>query len=365
MTESTDRIAATCVAIQPPDRAAQAAAQARQDVLTKPQGSLGRLETLSIQLAGIQGRPLPRVERKAVIVLAADHGIAAEGVSAYPSEVTAQMVLNFLRGGAAINVLARQAGARVVVADVGVAADLPAHPDLIARKIAPGTANFAQGPAMSRAQAARAIETGIELLAEEAARGLDLVATGEMGIGNTTPASAIAALYTGQPVAAVTGRGTGVDDEGLARKIAVIERALARHRPDPADPLGVLAAVGGFEIGAIAGVCLGAAARRIPVVVDGFISAAGALIAAALCPAVRPYLIASHLSVERGHGPVWEALGLRPLLDLDLRLGEGSGAVLAFHLVEAACRLLAEMATFADAGVSGPQHADEPSVAGG
>ena len=355
MTQPTLRITELCSTIRPLDGAAMATAQARQNDLTKPPGSLGRLESLSIQLAGITGERLPRVDRKAVIILAGDHGIVAEGVSAYPSEVTAQMVLNFLRGGAAINVLARQAGARVIVADVGVAADLPDHPQLLHRKISHGTANFARGPAMTREQAARAVETGIEILSNEVDRGLDLVATGEMGIGNTTPASAISALYTGLPVAQVTGRGTGVDDEGLARKVEAIERALALHKPDPCDPLGVLAAVGGFEIGAIAGVCLGAAAHRVPVVVDGFISAAGALIAAALCPAVKPYLIASHLSVERGHAPLWQALGLRPLLDMDLRLGEGTGAALAMNLVEAACRILAEMATFADAGVSGPQ----------
>ena len=209
---------------------------------------------------------------------------------------------------------------------------------------------------MSWADAVRAVETGIDIVTDELEQGLDLIATGEMGIGNTTPASAITAVYTRLPVSRVTGRGTGVDDSGLARKVDVIERALAQHRPDSADPLGVLSAVGGFEIGAIAGVCLGAAAHRVPVVVDGFISAAGALIAAALCPAARSYLIASHLSVERGHAPLWQTLGLRPLLEMDLRLGEGTGAVLAMHLVEAACRILAEMATFADAGVSGPAH---------
>jgi nicotinate-nucleotide--dimethylbenzimidazole phosphoribosyltransferase len=243
----------------------------------------------------------------------------------------------------------------VIIADMGVAVDLPDHPDLLNHKIARRTANFAQGPAMGREQAAQSILTGIEIVSTEADRGLDLVATGEMGIGNTTPASAIAAVYTGLPPAQVTGRGTGVDDEGLARKVSVIEAALALHQPDPADPLGVLAAVGGFEIGAIAGVCLGAAARRLPVIVDGFISAAGALIASALCPAVSDYCIASHLSVERGHGPVWDVMGLQPFLDLNLRLGEGTGAVLSMHLVEAACRILSEMATFAGAGVSGPQ----------
>jgi len=359
LTELTSPIAEIserlCDRIPPLDEAAMASARDRQNVLTKPQGSLGRLEALSIQLAGITGQALPRVDRKAVIVLAGDHGVVAEGVSAYPSDVTAQMVLNFLHGGAAINVLAGQAGARVVVADVGVAADLPAHPRLLRRKVAPGTANFARGPAMTREQAARAVEIGIEIVAGEVAQGLDLVATGEMGIGNTTPASAITAVYTGLPVAEVTGRGTGVDDEGLARKVKAIERALDLHQPDPSDPLGVLAAVGGFEIGAIAGVCLGAAAHRVPVVVDGFISAAGAVIATALCPALKPYLIASHLSVERGHAALWHALGLCPLLDMDLRLGEGTGAVLAMHLVEAACRILAEMATFASAGIAGPQ----------
>lgn len=344
----------TCSRILPLDETAMAKAQTRQNLLTKPAGSLGRLEKLSVQLAGITGQALPKVDRKAVIVLAGDHGVVAEGVSAYPSEVTAQMVLNFLRGGAAINVLARQVGARVIVADVGVAAELPDHPDLLSRNIAHGTANMARQPAMSREQAACAVETGIEIVLNEVKRGLDLVATGEMGIGNTTPASAITAVYTGLPVEQVTGRGTGVDDAGLARKVDVIRRALVLHQPDPHDPLGVLAAVGGFEIGAIAGVCLGAAAHRVPVVVDGFISAAGALIAAALCPEAEPYLIASHLSVERGHGPLWETLGLQPLLDMDLRLGEGTGAVLAMHLIEAACRILAEMATFADAGVSGP-----------
>ncbi len=353
MNRSTPFLDELCARVQPLDEKAMAAARARQANLTKPRGSLGRLEALSVQLAGIAGRSLPRVDRKAVVVLAGDHGVAAEGVSAYPPEVTAQMVLNFLGGGAAVNVLARQAGARVVVVDVGVAGDLPAHPDLVPAKVARGTASFLRGPAMSREQAAQAIAAGAGVVAAEAGRGLDLLATGEMGIGNTTPASAIAAVYTRLPVAQVTGRGTGVDDAGLARKVEVIEAGLALHRPDPDDPLGVLAAVGGFEIGAIAGVCLAAAAHRVPVVVDGFISAAGALIAAALCPAARPYMIASHLSVEQGHGPLWQALGLEPLLALDLRLGEGSGAVLAMHLVEAACRILGEMATFEDAGVSG------------
>ncbi len=276
---SSDILTQTCKRIQPLDEGLMAAAKAHQDTLTKPAGSLGILEELGVKLAGITGQALPKVERKAVIVLAGDHGVVAEGVSAYPPEVTAQMVHNILRGGAAINVLARQAGARVVVADVGVAADLPEHPDLLPHKIARGTANMLKEPAMSRDQAVRAVEIGVEIVTKEVARGLDLVATGEMGIGNTTPASAITAAYTGLPVAQVTGRGTGVDSVGLARKVDAIESALALHQPDPRDAFEILAAVGGFEIGGIAGVCLGAAAHRLPVIVDGFISTAGALIA--------------------------------------------------------------------------------------
>jgi len=336
---------------------AQALARARQDTLTKPPGSLGRLEELSIQLAAITGQSRPSVARKAVIVMAGDHGVTAEGVSAYPAEVTPQMVLNFLRGGAAINVLARQAGARVVVVDIGVAADIESMDTLHAtslrkRKIACGTQNMARGPAMTRAQAEAAITEGMEVVNAEIAR-LDLVGTGDMGIGNTTPSAAIVAAFTGVPVAQVTGRGTGVDDAGLARKIAVIERALAVNRPDPRDAVDVLSKVGGLEIAGLVGVILGAAAHRIPVVIDGFISGAAALAAAELAPGVKPYLIASHQSVEIGHRVVLERLGLRALLDFNLRLGEGTGAALAFHLVEAAARILNEMATFAEAGVSG------------
>ena len=338
--------------IPPIDTAAEGQARARQDSLTKPPGSLGRLEALSIQLAGITGAARPSVARKAVIVMAGDHGVTAEGVSAYPAAVTPQMVLNFAQGGAAINVLARQAGARVVVVDVGVAADLGAPPGVLVRKVALGTANMAQGPAMTRAQAEAAVQVGLEVVAGEIERGLDLVATGDMGIGNTTASSAIVAAITGRLAALVTGRGTGVDDAGLARKIATIERALAVNRPDPHDALDVLGKVGGLEIGGLAGVMIGAAARRVPVVVDGFISGAAALIAVGLCPDVRPYLIAGHQSVELGHRVMLDHLGLQPLLALDLRLGEGTGAVLAFHLVEAAARILNEMATFAEAGVS-------------
>ncbi len=342
----------TVARIGPLSEEAMAAARARQDQLTKPQGSLGRLEELSIQVAGITGNPRPVIRNKAVIVVAGDHGVAAEGVSAYPQEVTAQMVYNFLRGGAGINVLARHVGARVTVVDAGVAVDLEPHPALKIRKIGYGTANIARGPAMSREQAIRALESGIGLVEEELAQGLDIVAPGDMGIANTTPAAAIAAAVTGLPPATVGGRGTGVDDARLARKIAVVERALRVNEPDPEDGLDLLAKVGGFEIGTIAGIILGAAAHRVPVVVDGFISTAGALIAAAIAPGVVPYCIAAHNSAEPGHKAMLQHLGLRPLLDLGMRLGEGTGAALAMGLVEAACKILNEMATFAEAGVS-------------
>ncbi len=342
----------TLPAIPSLNTSAQAAARARQNTLTKPPGSLGRLEELSIQLAAITGKTPLSVERKAIVVMAADHGVAAEGVSAYPAEVTPQMVLNFARGGAAINVLARQAGARVVAVDIGVAADFDPATPIRHHKIAPGTQNMAHGPAMTRAQAEAAIQVGIEAVNVEVAQGLDLVATGDMGIGNTTASAAIVAALTGQPVAKVTGRGTGVDDAGLARKISIIERALAVNKPDSNDPLDVLCKVGGLEIGGLVGVIIGGAANKIPVVIDGFISGAAALVAARLAPEVKPYLIAAHQSVEIGHRVILEQLGLRPLLDLDLRLGEGTGAALAFHLIEAATRIFNEMATFAEAGVS-------------
>jgi len=348
------RLEQTIAQIAPLNGEAMTAARARQAVLTKPQGALGRLETLATQIAGITGNPRPRLLEPAVVVMAGDHGVAAQGVSFYPAEVTPQMVLNFLRGGAAINVLARHVGARVVVVDIGVAVDLPPHPDLLVRKIAHGTRDFSREPAMSREQAQQAVETGIAVVEEVIAAGVDVVATGDMGIGNTTPSSAIVAAITGQPVAEVTGRGTGLDDAGLARKVAVIEAALALHQPDPTDGLDVLAKVGGLEIGGLAGVMIGAAARRVPVAVDGFISGAAALIACALAPAVQPYLIAGHRSVERGHQAVFGRLDLEPLLDLGLRLGEGTGAVLAISLCQAACKVLDEMATFDEAGVSGP-----------
>lgn len=347
-----DRLRETVGRIGPLDGAAAAAAREREDTLTKPPGSLGRLEELAIKVAGITGQPVPRVQHRVIVTMAGDHGVCAEGVSAYPAEVTPQMVYNFLRGGAAINVLARQAGARVVVVDMGVAAELAEHPGLLGRKVARGTANMAHGPAMSREQAVQAIETGIAVVEGELAQGLDIVGTGDMGIGNTTPSSAIVAAITGATVAAVTGRGTGLDDDQLAHKVVVIERALAVNRPDPGDPLDVLMKVGGFEIGGLAGVILGAAAARKPVVIDGFISGAAALIATELCPRARDYLIPAHSSVEIGHRVIFERLELAPLLNLNLRLGEGTGAALAMMLVDAALHVLAEMATFAEAGVS-------------
>lgn len=284
--------------------------------------------------------------------MAGDHGVVAEGVGNWPQEVTAQMVSNFLSGGAGINVLARQAGVRVVVVDMGVAAPLEPHPQLISRKIAPGTQNIALRPAMTPEQTVTAIEAGIELVRGELARGLDIVGTGDMGIGNTTSSSAICAAITGEAVARVTGRGTGISDEQLAHKIGVVERALAVNHPDPRQPLDVLAKVGGFEIGGLVGVMLAAAAYRIPVVIDGFISGAAALIGVALAPKLRDFLIAAHVSAEAGHKVMLRHLRLKPLLDLDMRLGEGTGAVLGIFLAEASARILAEMSTFAEARVS-------------
>jgi nicotinate-nucleotide--dimethylbenzimidazole phosphoribosyltransferase len=338
--------------IQSLDERAMQAARVRQAQLTKPQGSLGRLEEISIQLAGITGQPRPHICHPVVITMAGDHGVALQGVSAYPREVTPQMVLNFLRGGAAINVLARHIGARVVVVDMGVASDFAPDVDLISKKIAFGTRDFSKGPAMTHEQAQRAVEAGIDVATREIGRGADMLATGDMGIGNTTPSSAIVATFTGRPVAEVTGRGTGVDDAVLARKVTVIELALAVNKPDASDPLDVLSKVGGFEIGGLAGVMLGAAAHRTPVVIDGFISGAAAMLAYHLTPAVQPYLIAAHQSVEIGHRVMLEHVGLEPLFDLDLRLGEGTGAALGISLCQAACKILDEMATFGEAGMA-------------
>ena len=338
--------------LKPLDRGAMDSARSRQDTLTKPQGSLGRLEELSIKLAGIQGRAIPQIRHKAIFTLAGDHGVVAEGVSAYPQAVTAQMVYNFLRGGAGINVLARLVGARVIIVDMGVAAELEPHPQLVSRKIAAGTEDMFLRPAMTEEQAVRAIESGIELVRGEVAKGLDIIGTGDMGIGNTTASSTICAVMTGRAVSEVVGRGTGIDDSQLKHKVDVITKALVVNRPDPKQPLDVLAKVGGFEIGGLVGIMLAAAAYRIPIVLDGFISAAAALIATALAPRLKDFLIAAHLSAEPGHKIILQHLRLKPLLNLGMRLGEGTGAALGIFLAEASARILAEMSTFAEAGVS-------------
>ena len=350
-------------ALGPLDEAAMAAARAHLDALTKPRGSLGRLEELLVLLAGITGEAAPRIDEPAIVVAAADHGVARRGVSAYPPEVTPQMVANFLAGGAAINQLALGIGASLVVLDVGVAGPVPeprppaaleGRVRLVRHRVRAGTEDMTQGPAMRRDEAMDAIGAGIEVADALVAAGTRLMGVGEMGIGNTTAASAIAAVLTGFPPDAVTGPGTGLDAEGRRRKVQAIERALAVNRPDPTDPLGVLAAVGGLEIAALTGVILGAAAARVPVVLDGFITGAAALIARDLAPAVGPRLLAGHRSPEPGHALVLQRLGLRPMLELDLRLGEGTGAALAMGLVQAAVRVRDGMATFGDAGVSGP-----------
>jgi len=341
--------------IRPLDSKAIEAARARQNELTKPRGSLGRLEELSINIAGIKGKVVHGFEHKAIVTMAADHGVVEEGVTLYPQEVTKQMVFNFLNGGAAINVLARFIGARVVVVDMGVVGGFEPHPNLACKMIDFGTKNMTKGPAMTKQQAVDAIEAGIAVVEAEIAKGLDIVGTGDMGIGNTTASSAIAAAITSEPAEKVTGRGEGLDDKQLAHKVKVVQKALDINKPDSRDPLDVLSKVGGFEIGGLAGVMLGAAAYRIPVVIDGFISGAAALIATGLAPGLKYYLIAAHLSAESGHKVILQHIGLTPLLSLDMRLGEGTGAALGIVIVEAAVKTLAEMATFAEAGVSRAQ----------
>jgi nicotinate-nucleotide--dimethylbenzimidazole phosphoribosyltransferase len=355
MTKSAWTTAVT--ALPPFDETAAARAREHQAQLTKPPGSLGRLEDLAVFYAGARGLfPVAAPERARLYVFAADHGVTAEGVSPYPSSVTAAMVANFVAGGAAISVLTRGSRIELAVVDVGVASPIPNVPgasaQVLSHVVRSGTANFAREPAMSRAEAETALDVGVRLATEAAREGIELLAAGEMGIGNTTSAAAVVAALTGAAPEDVVGRGTGVDDAGIARKIAVVRGALALHRPDRADPVGVLAAVGGLEIAAMAGLMLGAAARRVPVVVDGFISGAAALVAVALAPRVRPFLCFSHVSAERGHRVVCDALDARPLLDLGLRLGEGTGAALAIDLIRAAVRLQSEMATFASAGVA-------------
>jgi nicotinate-nucleotide--dimethylbenzimidazole phosphoribosyltransferase len=346
--------------IRPRDAEAMRIAQARQDALTKPRGSLGRLEEISIQLAGMTSDPRPQVLQKVVVVMAADHGVVEEGVSAYPQAVTAQMVLNFVRGGAAICVLARHAGARLRIVDMGVAADLPPGPGLSIRKIGRGTRNLARAAAMSAEEALESVVTGITIAEEELALGADLIATGEMGIGNTTSAAAVATALLGEAPEMLAGRGTGIDDAGMQRKLDTIRRGLSVNRPDASDGLDVLCKVGGFEIGGLAGLILGTAAHRVPIVVDGFIATAAAMIAVKIAPHARDHLFASHLSSEHGHHQMLEWLGLDPLLRLNMRLGEGTGAALAMGLIEAAAKVLDEMATFEEAGVS-KRSAEPPS----
>lgn len=357
-------------------------AQERIDSLTKPLGSLGRLEELAKLIVGMTKKESPLFKNKVIFTLVADHGVAEEGVSAYPKEVTCQMVDNFLKGGAGINVLAKHIGARVVVVDMGVAAEInPPSPGRSSEKIGfggssaealplskyrrakadknfrdkkinLGTKNMAKEPAMTKDEAIRAIEAGIEIFKEEMSGGIDIVGTGDMGIGNTTASSAITAVFTGKQVDEITGRGTGIDEQVLKNKIAVIKKAIEINRPNPKDPLDVLSKVGGFEIGGLVGIILASASQRVPIVIDGFISGAAALVASHLEPKVKDYLIASHCSVEKGHRVILNHLGLQPILDLNLRLGEGTGAALGMSIVEAAVKILTQMATFKAAGVS-------------
>lgn len=338
--------------IKPLDQAAMTAARDHQNKLTKPAGSLGRLEEISIQLAGIFKKPTPRIKDKVIIIMAGDHGITAAGVSAYPQEVTPQMVLNFLNKGAAINSLAGHIEARILVVDMGVVIEFEPHIDLVSHKIAMGTQNMLEGPAMTLEQAESSVMIGIEVVTDEIEKGLDIVGTGDMGIGNTTPSAAIAAVLAGESPAKIAGRGTGVDNEGFARKISAIETAIKVNKPDPKDGLDILAKVGGFEIGGLVGVILGAAAHNRAVMLDGFISTAAAMIAVSIAPEAKSYLISAHRSQEQGHQLMLEWLGLDPLFDLNFRLGEGTGAALGISIAEAACKVLSEMATFTEAGVS-------------
>lgn len=337
--------------IKPFDEKTALLAERHSDSLTKPPGSLGKLEAIARQLAGITGQLWPDFSQKAVIVMAGDHGVCDEGVSAFPQAVTPQMVMNFLNGGAAVNVLARQAGADVVCVDIGVNADLE-HEMLVSRKVVRGTANMAKQPAMTREDTLRAIMVGIEVVNEQVERGLRLFATGEMGIGNTTASAAITTVLTGLSPEDTVGRGTGINDAAWLNKVDVVKRAIAVNEPDSSDPIDVLAKVGGAEIAGLAGVIIGAAANGCPVVIDGYISSAAALVASRIAEQTKPYMIASHLSQEQGHLKQLQSIGLSPLIQLEMRLGEGTGAVLCFHFIDAALHLMQEMATFESAGVS-------------
>jgi nicotinate-nucleotide--dimethylbenzimidazole phosphoribosyltransferase len=344
------------VSIRDLEQKAMDEAYERHNRLTKPPGSLGKLEEIGIRLAGIQGKPIPAATPAAVVVMAGDHGVTEEGISAYPSEVTVQMVLNFLAGGAAINALARNAGADVHIVDVGVKSDIPlaagVSNNFTECKVRYGTANMAKGPAMTRQEAEEALLAGWEIGRKMHEIGYKMVALGEMGIGNTTASAALAAVLTGKPVRDVVGSGTGLSSEKMSHKIGVIERALFINSPDPADPVDALAKVGGLEIAGLAGLTLSCAAHRIAVVADGFIASTAALVAARIEPKVKPFLFGSHLSVEPGHSIVVEELGIEPLFHFSMRLGEGSGAALALPILQGAARVLQEMATFEEAGVS-------------
>lgn len=337
--------------IGPLNEAVMEQTQARLNILTKPLGSLGVLEQLAKQVAGITGEVVPKVGKKVVIVMAGDHGVVEEGVSAFPQETTVGMVRNFVDGGAGINVLSRHVGAEVRVVDVGVKTEVD-YPGVVQAKVKTGTDNMAKGPAMSRAEAIAAVEVGINQAKLAIEAGATMLATGEVGIGNTTPSSAVVAVLGGCPVELVTGRGTGINDQALHNKQEVIQRAIELNQPNPEDPLDVLAKVGGLDIAGMAGVILGAAANRLPVVIDGFISSAAALVAIKLAPHTKAYMIGSHGSMEPGHRLAMEALGLKPILQLEMRLGEGTGAALGMGMVDASLKILGEMATFADAGIA-------------
>lgn len=345
----------TLTSIHPVNHSLTPAIQAHLDDLTKPQGSLGRLEEIAMRYALATGTVKPKPGKCRIYCFAGDHGVADEGVSAFPKEVTPQMVFNMLAGGAAINVFARHAGAELKVVDMGVDTDFTNAPGLLHHKVARGTANIAKGPAMTQSQTVQALETGIALASQAASEGITLLGTGEMGIANTTPATALFAAYLGLKPATITGRGTGVDDARLQHKISVIEKALSTNKASLTDPLSILASLGGFEIAGIAGLVLGGAANRVPVVVDGFISTAGALAAIKLNPAVADYVFFSHMSEEAGHRVVMNAVGIKPILDLNMRLGEGTGGALAMTLIQASLKMLNEMATFSSAHVSGKE----------
>ena len=350
-----ETISQTLEKIQPVSSNLLDKAQAHLDSLTKPPSSLGKLEELAKRYVAIQNNESPTLKKISTVVFAADHGVTAEGISAYPPEVTAQMVINFLNKGAAVNVLANHINAEVTIVDIGVNFQFESHPNLLDRKIALGTKNFSKEPSMTRSQAETSIVTGIEIATESAKKGIDILTTGEMGIGNTTPSSAIFSILGNTPVEYVTGRGTGIDDSTLTKKISIIIKGIDLHKPDPDDPIDILAKVGGFEIGGIAGLILGAAAQKIPVVVDGFISGAGAALALKMSPSAGDYIFPSHRSTEPGHKIFFELLGYPPLFDLNMRLGEGTGALLAVNLIQSAIKIYKEMATFQSAGVSNKQ----------